>query len=268
MEIITTVLVYWHTFCITADAYLRFSHVTVSAMASQNTNVSIVCSAVFSGTNKTSEFRITSLGTGKHLSPVDSLHKGPVTRKMLPPDDVYMTYDIHARVSIHTVYNWRFITLCIYTQIARSMGTTRGSPGFCQSQMGPMLPPWTLLSGYISIHISTCYFKIDTTTLYMINEAYRLADIVGAIILVTITLLSSQCYSFEYRATRSLINSLWPNYAMWRYISGSKLIQVPAWCMTAPSHYLNQYWLIIKVFCGIPQRAISEEVLVNLIRNM
>ena len=36
------------------------------------------------------------------------------------------------------------------TQIARSMGPTWGPPGSCRSQMGPMLVPWTLLSGYIS----------------------------------------------------------------------------------------------------------------------
>ena len=35
------------------------------------------------------------------------------------------------------------------TQIAKLMGPTRGPPGSCRSQMGPMLAPWTLLSGKI-----------------------------------------------------------------------------------------------------------------------
>ena len=35
-------------------------------------------------------------------------------------------------------------------QIARFMGPTRGPPGSCRPQMGPMLAPWTLLSGTIS----------------------------------------------------------------------------------------------------------------------
>ena len=44
------------------------------------------------------------------------------------------------------------------------------------------------------------------------------------------------------------INSVWPSDAIWLHCSGSTLAQVMAWCLTAPSHYLNQCWLIIKVF--------------------
>ena len=33
------------------------------------------------------------------------------------------------------------------SQIAKFMGPTWGQPGSCRSQMGPMLAPWTLLSG-------------------------------------------------------------------------------------------------------------------------
>ena len=41
----------------------------------------------------------------------------------------------------------------------------------------------------------------------------------------------------------SLINSLRPCDVWWQR-SGSTLAQVMAWCLTAPSHYLNQCWLI------------------------
>ena len=41
-------------------------------------------------------------------------------------------------------------------------------------------------------------------------------------------------------------NSLWPNDAIWRHGSGSTLAKVMACCLTAPSHYLNQCWLIIS----------------------
>ena len=34
------------------------------------------------------------------------------------------------------------------TQIAKFMGPTWGPPGSCRPQMGPMLAPWTLLSGH------------------------------------------------------------------------------------------------------------------------
>ena len=41
-------------------------------------------------------------------------------------------------------------------------------------------------------------------------------------------------------------NSLRPSDAIWRPRSGSTLAQVMACCLTAPSHYLNQCWLIIR----------------------
>ena len=42
------------------------------------------------------------------------------------------------------------------------------------------------------------------------------------------------------------LNLLWPREAIWRQISGSTLVQVMACCLRAPSHYLNQCWLIIS----------------------
>ena len=40
------------------------------------------------------------------------------------------------------------------TQITKLMGPTWGPPGSCRPQMGPMLAPWTLLSGNIPNHLS------------------------------------------------------------------------------------------------------------------
>ena len=42
------------------------------------------------------------------------------------------------------------------------------------------------------------------------------------------------------------VNPLRPSDAIWRQRTGSTLAQVMAWCLTAPSHYLNQCWLIIS----------------------
>ena len=42
------------------------------------------------------------------------------------------------------------------------------------------------------------------------------------------------------------VNSLWPSDTIWWHRSGSTLAQVLACCLTAPSHYLNQCWLIIS----------------------
>ena len=47
-----------------------------------------------------------------------------------------------------------------------------------------------------------------------------------------------------YDSVKWCINSLWRNDAIWRHRSRSTLAQVMAWCRQAPSHYLNQCWLI------------------------
>ena len=43
-----------------------------------------------------------------------------------------------------------------------------------------------------------------------------------------------------------IINSLWLSGAIWRHVPGSTLAQIMACCPLAPSHCLNQCWLIIK----------------------
>ena len=45
---------------------------------------------------------------------------------------------------------------------------------------------------------------------------------------------------------RKVFISLWPSDAIWRQRSVLTLAQVMACCLTAPSHYLNQCWLIIS----------------------
>ena len=45
---------------------------------------------------------------------------------------------------------------------------------------------------------------------------------------------------------RTYINSVGPSDAIRRWRSWSTLVQVMACCLTAPSHYLNQCWLIIS----------------------
>ena len=42
------------------------------------------------------------------------------------------------------------------------------------------------------------------------------------------------------------VNSLRPSDAIWRQWSWTTLAQVMACCLMAPSHYLNQCWLIIR----------------------
>ena len=65
-------------------------------------------------------------------------------------------------------------------------------------------------------------------------------DIGRASICASVTMLRSRV------CTLLVLNSSGPSDAIWRQRSGSTLAQVMACCLTASSHYLNQYWLIIS----------------------
>ena len=56
-------------------------------------------------------------------------------------------------------------------------------------------------------------------------------------------------------------NSFWPRDTIWRHRSKSTLVQVMACCLTAPSHYMNQWWLIINNVLGHSPEGISQEML-------
>ena len=63
----------------------HYNDVIMGVMASQITSVSIVCSK-----KKNQNSALLAFVRGIHRWPVDSLHKGPVTRKMFPFDHVIM----------------------------------------------------------------------------------------------------------------------------------------------------------------------------------
>ena len=77
-----------------AHIYVHYSDALMNAMASQVTGVSIVCSAVYSGSDQREHQSSASLAfvMGIHRWQVDSHHKGSVTRKMFPSDDVIINY--------------------------------------------------------------------------------------------------------------------------------------------------------------------------------
>ena len=52
--------------------------------------------------------------------------------------------------SIWINLQWFYFAMAT-SQIAKFMGPTWGPPGSCRPQMGPMLAPWTLLSGIFSV---------------------------------------------------------------------------------------------------------------------
>ena len=71
----------------------HYNDVTMGAMASQITSVSIVYSTFCLGTDQRKHQSSASLAfvRGIHRWPMNSPHKGPVTRKMFPFDDVIMS---------------------------------------------------------------------------------------------------------------------------------------------------------------------------------
>ena len=74
--------------------HLHYNDVIVSAMASQIISLTIVYSTVYSGTDQRKHPSSVSLYfvRGIHRWPVNSPHKGPVTRKLFPFDDVIMKH--------------------------------------------------------------------------------------------------------------------------------------------------------------------------------
>ena len=72
----------------------HYSDVIMGAMASQITSLTIVYSTVYSDADqrKHQSSALLAFVWGIHRGPVNSPHKWPVTRKMFPFDDVFMTW--------------------------------------------------------------------------------------------------------------------------------------------------------------------------------
>ena len=125
---------------------------------------------------KTSNLRVTGLCVGNSPGPVNSLHKGPVTRKMFPFDDVIMVYDdinitqhqqLHhdllvatRHVLIWQQHNW-FRTLTVQSNIAKILqwrhmsvvvSQITDSSNFCQQAASYYLKQWWQLTDMCTCH--------------------------------------------------------------------------------------------------------------------
>ena len=78
------------------QAHCHYSDVIMSTMAFQITSVSLVCSTICWGADQRKHQSTTLLAFVRriHRWPVNSPHKGPVTQKMFPFDDVIMDAEI------------------------------------------------------------------------------------------------------------------------------------------------------------------------------
>ena len=73
-----------------SERIVQYNYVIMGAMASQISDVSIVYSNVCSDQRKHQSSASLAFVRGLHWWPVNSPHRGPVTRKMFPFDDVIM----------------------------------------------------------------------------------------------------------------------------------------------------------------------------------
>ena len=93
----------------TCLSHWHYSDVTMSVMASQITCVSIVYLTVCSGADQRKHQSSASLAFVREINrwPVNSPHKGPVTQKMFPFDDVIMEINPHKIMQMNAkVYSW------------------------------------------------------------------------------------------------------------------------------------------------------------------
>ena len=107
----------------TKASAVHYNDVIMGGMASQITSLTIVYSTVYSGADQRKHQSSAWLAFvwGIHRWPVNSPHKGPVTWKMFPFDDV-----IKFGLDMYGANTWSFIkSLCphnhIFLECARSM---------------------------------------------------------------------------------------------------------------------------------------------------
>ena len=85
---------------------LHYSNVSMSMMAYQITSLMIVFSTIYSGTDQRKHQSFMSLAFVRRIQrwPMNSLHKGPVMRKMFPYDNVIMRWT--SPFALQRLYNF------------------------------------------------------------------------------------------------------------------------------------------------------------------
>ena len=92
--------------CVQHKRCLHYGDVIMGATASQITSLTIVYSTVYSADQrKHQSAESLAFVRGIHRGPVNSPHKGPVTRKMSPFDDVIMSHEKLPKPN-HDVIHW------------------------------------------------------------------------------------------------------------------------------------------------------------------
>ena len=116
----------------------HYNGVTMSAMASQITSFTIVNSTVYSGTDQRKHQRSASLAFVRRIlwSPMNHPHKGPVTRKIFPFDDVIIWFWTSCGyISGHMASQSRELCGLLSGREVNDMVT--GEWGCCKAGQGP-----------------------------------------------------------------------------------------------------------------------------------
>ena len=114
----------------TASSY-HYSDVIMSVMASQITSLIIVYSTVYLGTDQRKDQSSASLAfvRGIHWWPVNSPHKGQVTWKMFPLDDIIMSrcpsWFLHCFVLFWLARYWVMLPIS-YRTMLQALGQSNG----------------------------------------------------------------------------------------------------------------------------------------------
>ena len=125
---------------------------------------------------------------------------------------------------------------------ARLLGPTWGPSGADRTQVGPMLAPWTLLSGWPFVRWMTGGLP---------SQRAKYAHLGVLLFSWQLEMVLNKQSSFQW--VENLLND-----AIWRHRSGSTLARAMACCLTIPRHYLNPY---IEPIFYYHVRAFSQEIL-------
>ena len=121
--------------------YNHYSDVIMGTMASQITCLTIVYSTVYSEADQRKHQSFASLAfvPGIHRWPVNSPHKWPITRKILPFDDVIMMFFIcyTLYISCSSSLLWHHVAMCLsiksYSKLwCRQLRCCKLQPVYCE----------------------------------------------------------------------------------------------------------------------------------------
>ena len=108
--------------CVTCDmAFIHYNDITMSILVSQITSLTIVYSTVCSGRDERKHQTSASLAfvRGIHQWPMNFLHKGPVTWKMFPSDNVIMLSHYLTQCVLGLTGDMELNTYCKISNIRR-----------------------------------------------------------------------------------------------------------------------------------------------------